>query len=102
MIDPRSLYPGPSATQPGRLTDHLVLRYLERVKGIDVDTVRIELERRLQARGIPKLLDFAGNAPFRIHDGDATFCGRNQRITTCYARTKPAELGRGPKGEGWQ
>ena len=89
--------------QPRRIvTDHAVLRFLERVKGIDVGTVRIELERRLQARGIPKLLDFAGNAQFRIHDGDATFCGRNQRIVTCYARKKAAELGRGPNGEGRQ
>lgn len=68
-----------------RVTEHALLRYLERFEGVDVQAARDRLDEQLGGR-IADLLEFAGNAPFRIRRGGDTFCGRGGRIVTCYRR----------------
>ncbi len=82
----------PDPTPKPRLSDHALLRYLERVHGVDIAAARREVdERLLQSEGARILLKFAKNAPFKIRDRHGnTFCGRDQVITTCYRRTADA------------
>ena len=94
---------------PSRVTDHALLRYLERFEGVDVPGARARLDEQLGGR-IADLLEFAGDAPFRIRCGADTFCGSGGRIVTCYRKgstttcpelqpgTKPAD-GLGPRSE---
>jgi hypothetical protein len=56
------------------ITDHALLRYLERVKGIDLDAARAEMHRTL-AVGIEHegLIGIrAGAFSYRIEDGSVT------------------------------
>lgn len=70
---------------PSRVTDHALLRYLERFEGVDVPAARTRLDEQLGGR-IADLLEFAGDAPFLIRCGGDTFCGRGGRIVTCYRK----------------
>ena len=70
-----------------RWSDHLRLRVLERMLGIDVDAADRYLEDSLlRSDSTRKALAFVGNAPFRLNIGEVTFCGRNRVVTTCYRR----------------
>ncbi|MDE0422427.1 MAG: hypothetical protein OXK76_16305 [Gammaproteobacteria bacterium] len=66
------------------MTDHALLRYLERFEQVDIQAARTRLEHRLSTGRIPELLDFVGDAEFRIRLGRDTFCGRGGRIVTCW------------------
>ena len=67
-----------------KVTDHALLRWLERFEGVDLDAARRRLLRHLQAGRVPKLLEFAGDAEFEIQAGGGTFRGRDGRLITCW------------------
>lgn len=80
----------PLPTSP--VTDHALLRFLERFEGVDLPAARARLADHLGGR-VAELLEFAGDAPFRIHRGGDIFCGRGGRIVTCYRRGSIATRG---------
>ena len=73
-----------SLTSASLITDHALIRFLQRFEGVDTDAARERLEKRLSTGRIPVLLDFAGDAEFRVRHGRDTFCGRKGRIVTCW------------------
>ena len=67
------------------VTDHALLRYLERFEGVDIAAAGERLRRRLcSGERISKAIEFAGTAPHRIRVNGATFCLCNGRVVTCY------------------
>ena len=68
------------------VTDHAMVRYLERVKGIDVESVRREIETSLSAPLVKRLIDFGDGAKCRIKAANAVFCLRGDTVITCIER----------------
>lgn len=67
------------------VTDHALLRYLERFEGVDIAAAGERLRRRLcSGEGVSRAIEFAGAAPHRIRVDGATFCLCNGRVVTCY------------------
>ena len=69
-----------------RFTDHAVLRYLERVKGIDVEGCRRSLEESLDKPMIRKVIKIAGNADYKVKADGVIYCIRGVTVTTCYSK----------------
>ncbi|MDD9997297.1 MAG: hypothetical protein OXQ89_06085 [Rhodospirillaceae bacterium] len=69
-----------------RVTDHAVVRYLERIVGIDIDSVRREIAESLSSPFAERLIEFSDGADCRIKAGDAVYCLRGQSVTTCVSR----------------
>ena len=74
----------PTTECPLRISDHALLRYLERFEGLDAAGARERLAQRLQAGRARELLEFAQEASFKLQVDGATFCGRKSRLLTCY------------------
>ncbi len=82
------------------VTDHAIVRYLERVLELDIDGVRQVIVRSLDSRGARRLVDFGGGTRCRITVDGIVFCLRGQTVTTCLGthrerrtRRRTAELG---------
>ena len=74
-----------SATPDIAVTDHALLRYLERFEGVDTKAALERLRHRLcSGARISKAMEFAGAAPYRIRIDGATFCLRKGRVVTCF------------------
>lgn len=69
-----------------RITDHAVLRYLERVDDIDVEGVRQRMAQDLNTTKARRLIDFAGSGrtPFRLKQNGLTYCFKGGILVTCY------------------
>lgn len=76
--------PGRPAPCEIRVTEHAVLRYLERFEGVDIASAAKRLKSRLYAGRAGKLVEFGGTSTFRIRVDGATFCVRNGQVVTCY------------------
>ena len=66
------------------VTDHALLRYLERFEGVDISAVRERLSHRLGTRRTRELIEFSGASSCRVRVDGATFCLRDGRVVTCY------------------
>ena len=64
------------------VTDHAIVRYLERVLGVDLDGVREVIIRSLDSQQAMRLVEFGGGARCRITVGGVTFCLRGHTVTT--------------------
>ena len=71
-----------------RVTDHAVVRYLERIVGLDIDNIRREIEESLGSPLAKRLIDFSGGAECRIKTCDVVYCLRGKTVTTCIERGK--------------
>lgn len=69
-----------------KYTDHAVLRYLERVEGIDVERVHRHLGEVLDTPMERRAVDFMGNAGGKFKVGEIIYCVRDGGIITCYLR----------------
>ncbi len=66
-------------------TDHAVLRYLERIIGIDVENYRNNLIQDLNtAPRVQKVMDFVGNSKFKLTRNGVIYRLRDGKIITCY------------------
>ena len=70
--------------QAMKITDHALLRYMERVKGIDTEGFRQYLEDALNKPRLRQVVDFAGDTNFKVKTGGITYCIRGGHVTTCY------------------
>ncbi|WP_420324614.1 hypothetical protein [Mameliella sp.] len=74
-----------------RVTDHAVLRYLERVQGIDIEALRRELGARIDAA----CEDFEGMCAVNI-EGISFRRSQNGIVTTCFEQNRPDKGHSGP------
>ncbi|MCY3787867.1 MAG: hypothetical protein OXH63_03660 [Gemmatimonadetes bacterium] len=69
------------------VTDHAVLRYMQRQLGIDVEAVREDLARHFDNPHSKRLLEFAADTRCKITVGDGfTYCFDGGVMTTCYPK----------------
>ena len=77
-------------TQLTKVTDHAVLRHLERVEGLNIESIRKFLA--VQAVNDPRTrdkIDEFGGASYSIKKGEGvTYCMKGRSMTTCYPRKK--------------
>jgi len=66
------------------VSDHAVLRYLERFKDIDVEGTRRSLAQSLDTPRMHKIIEFAGQSRCKIKKADGIFCVQGRTLTTCY------------------
>lgn len=69
-----------------RISDHAVLRYLERRLGIDVDAVRREIAAEVDTPRMRDVADFAGETGWSIRLDGMVYCVRGRTVTTCFPR----------------
>ena len=78
----------PSAQAPSvaetPVTDHAILRYLERFEGVDIAAARERLRRLCCTDRAKELIEFGGASTYRLRVDGGTFCLRSGRIVTCY------------------
>ena len=68
------------------VTDHALVRYLERIEGLDIDSVRRKIAESLSSPFASRLIEFSSGANCRIKAGDAVYCLRGETVTTCIER----------------
>lgn len=66
-----------------KVTDHAIVRFLERVLRLDMDGVRKVIVRSLDSPGAMRLVDFGGGARCTITVNGIVFCLQGHTITTC-------------------
>lgn len=66
-----------------RISDHVVLRYMERKLGVDVDAVRREIEGTVDTRGTRQIVAFVGDVSWRVRADGMIYCVRGDMVTTC-------------------
>lgn len=69
-----------------RISDHAVLRYLERRLGIDVKAARREMAAVVDTPRTREMAAFAGSAGCRIRACGMVYCLRDDMVTTCYPK----------------
>lgn len=69
-----------------RISDHAVLRYLERRLGIDVDSVRHEIAAAVDTQLMRDVADFAGETGWSVRLDGMVYCFRGGTMTTCFPR----------------
>ena len=67
-----------------KISDHAVLRYLERFKGIDVEETRRSLARVMDTPRMNDVIEFAGQARCKVKKAEGIFCVQGGTLTTCY------------------
>ena len=67
-----------------KVTDHAVLRYMQRLHNVDVERFRRAIEDTIDTPRSRDTFRFVGNAPCRITIEGVTYCVRAGAITTCY------------------
>ena len=68
------------------VTDHALVRYLERIEGFDIDGIRRQIAESLSSPFAKKLIDFSSGANCRINAGNAVYWLRGNKVTTCTER----------------
>ena len=87
---------------PFKVTDHAVLRYLERELGVDIESVREAIADKVESSAVRKLVEFAGGEPCKIKADGGVFCFSGSALTTYWSATsRPmwAPIGRRRRGE---
>ena len=67
-----------------KITDHALLRYLERIIGIDVEGYRRDFEETLNTPRLQQAIDFVGKSECKINVKGTIYCFQGGKITTCY------------------
>ena len=66
-----------------KVSDHAVVRYLERVEGLDVEATRQAIACSLDSPTARELVEFSGGFPCKVTvDGKGYFI-RQKTVTTC-------------------
>lgn len=69
-----------------RISDHAVLRYMERRLGVDVDAVRREIASAVDTPRMRDVAEFAGETGCSIRLDGMVYCLRGGTVTTCFPR----------------
>ncbi len=79
-----------------KITDHALVRYLERVLGWDLEGVRQVIVRTLDSQGARRLVEFGGGAKCKITTNGIVFCLRGHTVTTCLGAHRERRVQRRP------
>ncbi len=71
-----------------RISDHAVLRYLERRRGIDVKAARREMAVAVDTARMRDAVAFAGASAWSIRSGGMVYCLRGDLVTTCFPKSR--------------
>ena len=71
-----------------KVSDHAVVRYLERRQGVDVEAIRQSIASSLDSRAARRLVEFSGGAPCKINVDGMSYCVRRNTVTTCLRESK--------------
>lgn len=66
------------------VTDHAVVRYLERRLGVDVELIRRQILEDIDKPRILRMVEFAAGERCKVISGKGTYCIRNGAVTTFY------------------
>lgn len=66
------------------VTDHAVVRYLERRLGVDVELVRQQILEDIDKPRILQMIEFAAGERCKVISGKGTYCIRDGAVTTVY------------------
>ena len=69
-----------------KVTDHAVLRYLEREMDLDVERIRDTMAHSLGSRRAQQLVEFSGGARCQIKVEGMIYCLRRNTVTTFLGR----------------
>ena len=81
-----------------KVSDHVVLRYMQRKLGVDVAAVRRKIEAAVDTRGTRRMLEFAGDVAWRVRADGMVYCVRDGTVTTCFHARPPRSTSRGGVG----
>ena len=76
-----------------RISDHALVRYLERIEGLDVDGIRRQIAESLGSPLAKRLIEFSSGADCKIKTGKAVYCLRGKTVTTCIERNERRATG---------
>lgn len=68
------------------VTDHAVVRKLERTHNVDVESVRNSIKRTLDSPGARRLIEFAGPVRYKIKVGSDELCMVGNTVTTFWTK----------------
>ena len=71
-----------------RVSDHALVRYLERIEGIDIDGIRRQIAESLSSPFAQRLIKFSDGVDCKIKTGNAVYCLRGETVTTCVERNR--------------
>lgn len=71
-----------------KVSDHAVVRYLERRQGVDIEAIRQTIASSLDSRAARRLVEFSGGAPCKINVDGMSYCVRRNTVTTCLPESK--------------
>ena len=66
------------------VTDHAVVRYLERGLGVDIERIRQQILEDIDKPRILQMIEFAGGERCKVIIGKGTYCIRDGAVTTFY------------------
>ena len=69
-----------------KVTDHAVLRYLEREMDLDVERIRDTIAHSLGSHRAQQLVEFSSGVPCKIKVEGKTYCLRENTVTTFLGR----------------
>lgn len=62
-----------------KVSDHAVIRYIERVHGVDVDSIRAQMAKALKK----EIMNFAGGNDISVTTNECKFVIKDGVIITC-------------------
>ena len=66
-----------------KVSDHAVVRYLERVDGFDVEATRQAIACSLDSPATRELVEFSGGHPCKVTVDGKSYFIRQMTVTTC-------------------
>ena len=69
-----------------KVTDHALVRYLERIEGFDVDGIRQKITGSLSSPLAMRPIDFSSGVNCKIKAGNAIYCLRGETVIICIER----------------
>ena len=73
-----------SSGQSLAVTDHAVVRYLERGLGVDVELIRQQILQDIDKPRVLRMIEFAAGERCKVMCGKGTYCIRDGIVTTFY------------------
>lgn len=71
-----------------RVTDHAVVKYLEREIGVDIESIRDAIAQNVDSTASRKLIKFGGGSRCRIKVDGRIYCLRGNAVTTYIGRKR--------------
>ncbi len=67
-----------------QVTDHAIIRYLERIEGINIPAIRQQLESQFHGGRLASAVEKFSGAEYKVKSPEAVWVVRQNRVVTCY------------------